>query len=343
MKLQNFALGFIALILAFYILLIGKSILIPLIIAIIIWYIIITLTSTYKKIGTKSWHIPHWLALILSLASFAFIAWLFIGFVNNSVNDVIQAAPTYQAKFQNIINGLNNKFNLQEKITFNQIIEYINFSTLATTAAGIITTVAGFTSMIIIYVIFLLLEYHTFDWKIRALFPDKKRRLETEELIQKISKDINTYIKIKTFVSVLTGLACYIILLLMGVQFAGFWAVLIFILNYIPNVGSLIAVVLPVLFAIVQFDFTHAIILAALLTAVQMTIGNFLEPRLMGKSLNLSPLVIIISLVVWGSLWGIVGAFLCVPIMVILNIILAKFNSTRPIAILLSSKGELES
>ncbi|MBD3281330.1 AI-2E family transporter [Candidatus Uhrbacteria bacterium] len=343
MKIHTFTLGFIGLVLTFYILFIGKAIIIPLVIAIIVWYIIIALTDFYKKIGVGSWSIPHWFALTMSLLTFVIIAWLFVGFVNSNVSEVIEAAPTYQAKFQYLINDLNNRFNLEEKITFQQISEYINISTLATTAAGIITTVAGFMSMIIIYVLFLLLEYHTFDWKIKALFPDKKRRKETKELIDKVAKDINTYIRIKTFISLLTGIICYIILLAMGIQFAGFWAVLIFVLNYIPNVGSLIAVTLPTLFAVVQYDITHALIVGILLVAVQFTAGNFIEPRMMGKSLNLSPLVIIISLIVWGSIWGIVGMFLCVPIMVILNIILAKFDSTRPIAILLSSKGKLES
>jgi AI-2 transport protein TqsA len=343
MKIHTFILSFIGLVLTFYILFIGKAIIIPLVIAIIIWYIIIALTGAYKKIGVGSWNIPHWLALIMSLLTFVVLTWVFVGFVNSNVSEVIEAAPKYQAKFQYFISDLNTRFNLEERITFSQISEWINIGTLATTAAGIITTVAGFMSMIIIYVLFLLLEYHTFDWKIKALFPDKKRRKETEDLINKVAKDINTYIKIKTFVSALTSIICYIILLIMGIQFAGFWAVLIFVLNYVPNVGSLVAVALPVLFAIIQFDIGHALLLAILLVATQMSIGNFLEPRLMGNSLNLSPLVIIISLVIWGSIWGIVGMFLCVPIMVILNIILAKFDSTRPIAILLSSKGKLES
>ncbi|MDF1496779.1 MAG: AI-2E family transporter [Patescibacteria group bacterium] len=341
MNIHTFILGFIGLVLTFYILFIGKAIIIPLVIAIIIWYIIIALTGAYKKIRIGSWHIPHWLALIMSLLSFLFLAWLFVGFVNSNISEVIEAAPKYQAKFQSFINDLNNRFNLEEKITFSQISEWINVGTLATTAAGIITTIAGFMSMIILYVLFLLLEYHTFDWKIKALFPEKKRRESTENLIDKIATDINTYIKIKTFVSALTAIVCYIILLAMGIQFAGFWAVLIFVLNFIPNVGSLVAVALPVLFSIIQFDLSHALLLAILLVATQISIGNFLEPRLMGKSLNLSPLVIIISLVIWGSIWGIVGMFLCVPIMVIINIILAKFDSTRPIAILLSSKGIL--
>ncbi len=342
MKAITIILSFIGLSLVFYILYIGKSIFIPLVIAIIIWYIIIALAMGYEKIKIAGFRLPHWLAMILSLATFALTAWIFIGFLNNSVNEVIAVAPKYQAKFQIFINDINIKFNLAEIISYNGIFDYINISNLAAEVAGIITTIAGFTTMIIIYVIFLFLEYRTFDYKITELFPNAKNRQSTEALIQKIVKDINTYLKIKTLISVATALCCYLVLIIMGIQFAGFWAVLVFILNYIPNIGSLVAVILPGLFTIVQYDLTHALLLMILLTSIQMTLGNFIEPRLMGRSLNLSPLVIITSLVLWGSIWGIVGMFLCVPIMVILNIILGKFDSTRPIAILLSSEGKLD-
>jgi len=280
--------------------------------------------------------------MILSLATFALIAWFFVSFLNNSVNEVIAIAPKYQIKFQTFINDINSKFNLTEIISYNEIFEYINISNLASIVAGIITTMASFTTMIIIYVIFLFLEYRTFGCKIKELFPNPKNRQSAEALIQKITKDINTYLKIKTFISATTAMGCYLVLIVMNIQFASFWALLIFVLNYIPNIGSLIAVLLPTLFTVMQHDLAHALLLIILLTFIQMTLGSFIEPRLMGKSLNLSPLVIIISLVLWGSIWGIVGMFLCVPIMVILNIILSKFNSTRPIAILLSAKGELD-
>lgn len=329
------------LVLAFYILYIGKSIFIPLVIAIIIWYIIIALAGGYEKIRIGAKNIPHWLAMVLSLMTFAFLAWIFVGFVNSNVNEVIASAPRYQAKFQIFISDINTKFNISEIISYDEILDYINISTVATTVAGIITTIAGFTTMITIYVIFLLLEYRTFNQKIRSLFPNAKNRQATQDLINRIGKDVNTYLKIKTLISFATAISCYLVLIFMGIQFAGFWAVLVFVLNFIPNVGSLVAVILPSLFAIVQYDLAHALLLAIILVGVQMTLGSIIEPRLMGKSLNLSPLVIIISLVLWGSIWGIVGMFLCVPIMVIINIILAKFESTKPIAVLLSSQGNI--
>ncbi len=341
MKIITIILSFMGLVLAFYLLYIGKAIIIPLIIAVIIWYILIALAEGYEKIRLGSKNVPYWLALILSFATFALAAWIFVGFVNNSVNEVIASAPKFQAKFQFFINDLNTRFDLQDRITYGEFLDYINLTTVATTAAGIITTVAGFATMISIYVLFLFLEYRTFNWKIKTLFPNPKTRLATENLIKKIQQDINTYLKIKTLISFVTAFSCYAVLMAMGIQFASFWAVLVFVLNFIPNVGSLVAVFLPVLFTVVQYDVAHAFLLAVLLTTIQMTLGSIIEPRLMGKSLNLSPLVIIISLVVWGSIWGVVGMFLCVPIMVIINIILAKFDSTRPIAVLLSSTGDV--
>jgi predicted PurR-regulated permease PerM len=115
----------------------------------------------------------------------------------------------------------------------------------------------------------------------------------------------------------------------------------VFILNYIPVLGSFVGVVLPSLLVLVQFgSFGPFFVAVMLLSIVQVGIGNFLEPRLMGSSLNLSPLAIIVSLAVWGGLWGLAGMFLCVPLTVILVIICAHFEGTRPLAVLLSAHGQ---
>ena len=124
-----------------------------------------------------------------------------------------------------------------------------------------------------------------------------------------------------------------------GLEFAIFFAFIIFLLNFIPNIGSIIAVTFPVIFSLVQFESLYLTsIFLALMIGVQVLMGNFVEPKFVGNKLNLSPLVIILSLVFWGSLWGVVGMLLSVPIMVIINIILAAIPSTRPIAILFSEK-----
>jgi len=135
----------------------------------------------------------------------------------------------------------------------------------------------------------------------------------------------------------------YIILIFLGVDYSEFWAFLIFLLNYIPTVGSLIATIFPALLALIQFEsFTYFLIVFVSIALIQFIIGNIIEPRLMGRSLNLSALVVLFSLALWGSIWGVVGMFLCVPITVILMIIFSNFEKTRPIAVLLSSNGKID-
>ena len=172
---------------------------------------------------------------------------------------------------------------------------------------------------------------------------DEKRRKFTN-ILSKIEKDVKWYFFIKTFISLLTALFCYVIMLSFWLKYAAFWALVTFVLNFIPNIWSIIAVVFPSIFSFVQADFTMytSLIMISLLTIVQLIVWNVVEPKMMWNRLNLSPLVIIIALSFWWYIWGIIGMLLSVPLVVIMNIILSKFEKTRPIAILLSEKGDLD-
>ena len=153
------------------------------------------------------------------------------------------------------------------------------------------------------------------------------------------------YIGIKTFNSALTGLLSYAVLTYARLDFASFWGVIIFVLNFIPTVGSLIATALPAMLAMLQFGFDPINKFLTVLIGVgviQFSIGNVLEPKLMGGSLNLSPLVILFSLALWGSLWGIPGMLLCVPFTVIATIVAKEIPEARPLAIVLSGDGRID-
>jgi AI-2 transport protein TqsA len=140
----------------------------------------------------------------------------------------------------------------------------------------------------------------------------------------------------------LTSLASWVLMYSVGLDFAAFWALLIFVLNFIPNIGSLVATIFPSLLALIQFDtLTPFLVILIGVGSIQMLVGNVLEPQLMGRSLNVSPLVIILSLVVWSFMWGIPGMFLAVPVTVIVMIVFYNFDSTRWIALLMSQDGRL--
>jgi AI-2 transport protein TqsA len=150
------------------------------------------------------------------------------------------------------------------------------------------------------------------------------------------------YIGIKTFVSVLTGVLSYAVMKPLGLDFAETWAILTFALNFIPSIGSLLAIALPALIALVQFDsFWQVFVVLAGCGVIQFAIGYVLEPALTGKTLNLSPLMVILALTFWTALWGVPGAFLSVPITVFMLIIFSHLPGTRPLAILMSENGRL--
>ena len=150
------------------------------------------------------------------------------------------------------------------------------------------------------------------------------------------------YLFMKTIISGLTGLCAYAWLRTIGLEFAGAWAFLMFIMNYIPTIGSIIACALPILFALAVAPSLQLPILTAVgLIGLEILFGNILDPKLTGKTLNLSTLAILINLVFWGMIWGVIGMFLSVPILMIIFIVTAQFDSTRPIAVLLSENGKI--
>ena len=194
-----------------------------------------------------------------------------------------------------------------------------------------------------VYVIFLLLEQSIFERKLRALLGDPGRAERLHRLLARIAAQIEGYLWVKTLTSLLAGAVSFAIMWAVGVDFAAFWALMIFLLNFIPIIGALLGVTFPSLLALVQFETIGPFLVTSLaLGGAQFVVSNLIEPRLMGRKLHLSPLVIILSLAFWGGLWGVVGMILCVPIMVILMIICGHFRPTRPIAIMLSSDGEIE-
>jgi predicted PurR-regulated permease PerM len=197
--------------------------------------------------------------------------------------------------------------------------------------------------MILLFAVFIFIEELYLNNKIQQIFsssPNKFKRLN--ETLYKIEWSVARYLGIKTLISLLTGFLSYLIFVFIGLDFAIFWAFLIFLLNFIPTVGSLLGTIFPAIFCLLQFgDFTIALSVLLIVGLIQVFIGNFLEPKWLGNSMNISPLFSIISLVFWGLVWGTTGMVISVPITVVLLIILSQFESTKTIAILLSEKGEI--
>lgn len=190
--------------------------------------------------------------------------------------------------------------------------------------------------LVLIYMVFIFAEQAVFRRKILAVAGD--RREEAAEVLDTIGRGIQRYLGVKTVVSFLTGALCTLVLVALKIPYAPLFGFLTFALNFIPTFGSIIAGIFPTVTAIaIGSDFTSAILIVITYLAVNLTLGSFIEPRILGRELNLSPLVVVVSVVVWGSLWGIVGAFLAVPLTSAIQICLASQETTLPIAIMLGS------
>jgi AI-2 transport protein TqsA len=188
-----------------------------------------------------------------------------------------------------------------------------------------------------IYLIFLMAEKITFDRRMKLAFGDAHAG-HVVAIAKNINEAIINYIAVKTWISLVTALMSLGVFLAFGIEFAFFWAVLVFLLNFIPYLGGLVALAPPVALGFLQHDsIWPGVAIIALLTGTQLFTGQLLEPRIAGGRLNLSPLLILLSLAFWGYLWGIPGMLLAVPLTVVIKIILDHIPETRPIATLMSN------
>lgn len=342
MKIAQAAWTAILITFVFALLTLGKDLLIPMVLAIFIWYLINILADSISSLSIREFKLPRFVCFILALIIIFGSLTLFTNLISTSINNVIRTAPTYQANVEKLIDNGAALMGLDESPQLNELIRKIDFSRIL---QGLGVTLAGFignAGLILIYTLFIFLEQKGFLPKIDHMVSDDVQRKKVRKIMSRIYNDTKTYIGIKTFTSLLTGIISYIIMKSVDLDFAVFWALLIFLFNYIPTIGSIVATIFPSLLALVQYDtLGYFLVVAIGVTATQMFVGNILEPRLMGNTLNLSPLVILLSLALWGSIWGIPGAILCVPITVLMAIIFSNFEATRPVAILLSRDGQI--
>lgn len=320
----------------------GKAFFIPLVIALIVVYLVHALSRGIQRVPWVGRFLPGPLAVILSFVAIFFLGYGLFSLVADNARSVAAEAPRYQAKLIQLQKDAFETLRIEEPDTVNEMFRNIDLRGVFTTVATGLAALLGNITLVFLYSLFLLLEVRFLPVKLKALFPDAQRLSVVENILVRIDKDVQTYLGVKTLVSLITGGLSYIVMRLVGLDFAEFWALLIFIFNFIPTIGSIFSTLFPTILAVIQFESLGPVLVVGVgIIAIQQLMGSILEPNIMGESLNLSPLVVIVSLILWGHLWGIVGMFLCVPITVILVIILSNFEKTRWVAILLSKNGTL--
>lgn len=322
---------------------VGEAYLVPLFVALVIWYLVNALNNQFRTIPIVNTKLPNGITLGLSLLFIGLSLYLVSDLVVNTVNGFVRESPKYIPRINAQIANAYASVGITREAPTLQSLELDQM--LWTNAAGLVnglTSIAKGFLLVLLYVLFFLIEQGVFTKKMQALGLDFASTSRLTFVLSEINTAMRTYLGVKTLTSLITAVLSFVVFQFIGLDYALFWAFLIFLFNFVPTIGSITATALPAFLALVQFDgLTPFLVVVIGVTIVQVLIGNILEPRLMGNTLNISPLVVVMALILWSMLWGVIGMLLSVPITVAIIIICAQFPQTRAVAILLSKDGRI--
>ena len=311
------------------------------IIELILLALFFTIITLHPILLLEKKKVPYTLAIVIVLSGISLMLLVFGAIIGGAISKFMLDLPLYSEKLTKIVAGLIASLNdLGMNINENQLSDLIDskkilsFTTIAVSKLG---KILSDYFLIILIMIFMLLEFKNFSLKIDLI---EKKFGKSMSHLSKIANSIRHYLSIKTYVSIFTGVLIWLSLTIIGVNYAILWGLIAFLLNYIPNIGSLLAAVPTMLFALLQLGLGGFIWTSLSYLLINMIIGNIVEPKIMGKGLGLSTLVVFVSLIVWGFLLGTVGVFLSVPITIAIKVLLEQNKKTRWIAVLLGSTKE---
>jgi len=334
-KLTAFFLGILVVIAVGAVLKIAATVIMPMVIALLFAFLLYPLIMAMEK--SK---IPNLMGIIIILLVLTGVFYLIVMLLYRSLNTLTLHMPWYIEQLMGIYKDITNRMLAAElsMISADFIVDY-DWGRVArsylVTLTNSITRFAGYSFAIFIFLLFLFLEFPVFQNNLAKASPKSKKRIII--IISRITQGVGKYLAVKALISAITGIFTWIILSIIGLDFAMLWGLMAFFLNFIPYVGSIIVVLCIILQSIVQFypSIGMVFLVASTMTALQMTLGNIIDPKLQGDRLNLSITVIIFSLSFWGWLWGPVGALLAIPITVAVKTICLSVSFLHPIGIMM--------
>jgi len=293
-----------------------------------------------KVIHRRAPFLPPGVAVIVAIVIAGVLFTVAAAIVADNATMFIGKLTDYGPKLDALMTNLAGRFGVRAPRSVSEVVAQLDPTPYLGSVAQGLQGFASSAVLVLIYLGFLLASRHAFERKAIKLFRGRDERLEAMRVIAHIRDSVEKYLWIQSVTGAIIAVLGGLLMTALGLENAFFWAFLIFILNFIPIVGAAVAIVLPTLFALVQFDgYAQALILLGGLFAIMFLIGNIVLPRLQGDSLNMDPLVVLMSLGFWGTLWGLPGMFLSTPLTVLSMVVLAQFEGSRWIAILLSSDG----
>jgi AI-2 transport protein TqsA len=315
-----------------WLLIVGKGVLLPIILAIIAVYVLTTAAQALGRVpGIR--RLPASVLHGLVLLIFSLVVLVLGLVVSVTLNDLVAAMPRYQQNLESLavtiaeLGGFENP-------TWDEIVDLtigkLNLQAIFLRVLGGVSSFGLTFFLVVVYAGFLIVERRNFEAKLALAFPQGDRAALAGRIVRDVNRKIGDYLTIKTGVNIVLGGLSFVVMWFMGLDFALFWALVIALFNYIPYAGSVIAVALPVILSLAQFgSLGTTAVLTGLLIAAQAYVANVLEPRVIGKQLNLSPFVVLVALAIWSAIWGLAGAILAIPLTAMIAIICDAFPSTR--------------
>jgi AI-2 transport protein TqsA len=342
MAIKRVAAWLITIALILGLIVVGKDYLVPIFMALVIWYLVNALDREFNKLPGIGKHLPGAVTLAMSLIFIGLTLYIVGDTIVETIQGFVSDSQKYIPRIDAQIARVYGNFGFENPPTLDSLELSTQLWAYSAELLNGITNFAKGLLLVLLYVVFFLIEQGAFGRKMTALGLPLQETNRLSVVLDKVNSAMRTYLGVKTFTSMLTALLSWGVFYFIGVDYALFWAFLVFLFNYVPTIGSITATILPGFLALVQFDtLTPFLVIIIGVTAIQLLVGNVLEPRLMGDNLNISPLVVVLSLILWSMLWGVVGMFLSVPITVAIIIICSQFETTRAVAVLLSKNGNV--
>ena len=276
-------------------------------------------------------------AIVISILLFGSAAYVIADNATSFVGQLV----TYTPKLNNLIARVGHLMGVEVPPTIQELFRQLDPSRYLGEVARGLQGFATDAFFIMIYLGFIIASRRGFERKLVGLFPERAERHEAVAAFVRIRDGVERYLWVQTVTGLMLAVGSWIAMAVIGLDNALFWAFLIFIASYIPVVGGVVGILLPPVFALIQFEsYWPAVGLIAALQTIQFIVGNIIQPRMQGNSLNMDPVAILLALALWGLIWGPAGMFLSTPLTVMMMVILAQFHGTRWVAVLLSADGE---
>ncbi len=308
------------------------TIVIPFVIAVMLYFLVAPVVQLLARM-----HVPRSLSILAVLVMVLAFGFLIGLILYSSVQALLREFPRYQVRFIELLNDLTRRFELQDEV-FDQFDLTRTARVYLLSLSGNFMSFASGLVIVLVFLLFLLLEKPYMKSKLTQALKDHTTR-KIAIVFEHISAEIGRYLRVKLLISAMTGCIVYVAFRIIGVDFPFVWAILTLLFNFIPTLWSIMITVLSVLFALLQFapDWNPVLATAITMTVSQFTVGNVLDPKLVGQSLNLSPVIVLLSLLFWGWLWGPIGMFLAVPLTVALKITFENIPALEPVGILMGT------